>query len=394
LSGNAALNVAAAATLGGYGSVSGPVTNNGTIAVADALPDFATTGGGAFTIKGDLVNAGTAAIGGAGVGNRLVVAGNYVGQNGLVALNTQVAGDNAASDRLVVSGAGATATGTSALQITNMGGAGAPTVANGIQVIEAANGATTDLSAFRLAGPVRAGAYSYYLAKGGVTDGTSQSWYLRNTVPAAQPLTAPPGTPPATPPAQAPLPANPSQPVSASNPLRPADTPIAAAGSPPTLPQPASKAADSAPTPLYRPEAPVYAEIPSMAREMALQQIGTFHDRQGEQSLLSENGTLPAAWGRVWGGHTVQSQDGAVNPEFDGSIYGVQAGHDIYADSSASGQRNHYGFFVGFTRATGDVDGFALGTPNLDVGHLAINAYSLGGYWTHIGPAAGTRIRS
>jgi outer membrane autotransporter protein len=41
---------------------------------------------------------------------------------------------------------------------------------------------------------------------------------------------------------------------------------------------------------------------------------------------------------------------------------------------------------VGFARATGDVNGFALGTPDLDAGHLAINAYSLGGYWTHIGP--------
>jgi outer membrane autotransporter protein len=83
----------------------------------------------------------------------------------------------------------------------------------------------------------------------------------------------------------------------------------------------------------------------------------------------------------------VLSQNGAVNPQFDGSVYGIQAGQDIYADRSASGQRNHYGLFVGFARATGDVDGFALGMPNLAVGHLAINAYSLGGYWTHIGPS-------
>lgn len=115
-------------------------------------------------------------------------------------------------------------------------------------------------------------------------------------------------------------------------------------------------------------------------------QVDTFHDRQGEQSLLNETGKLPAAWGRVWGGHSVMSQSGDVNPAFDGSVVGMQAGHDIYADTSASGQRNHYGFFVGFARATGDVSGFVLGTPNVDAGHLAINAYSLGGYWTHVGP--------
>jgi outer membrane autotransporter protein len=66
-------------------------------------------------------------------------------------------------------------------------------------------------------------------------------------------------------------------------------------------------------------------------------------------------------------------------------MVGVQAGHDIYADTTASGQRNHFGFFIGFARATGDVSGLADATPNADVGHLAINAYSLGGYWTHVG---------
>jgi len=400
LSGNGAVTVASGATLGGYGSVTGNVTNAGTIAVADALPAFASSGSGAFTINGTLTNAGLAAVGGAGVGNRLNVAGSYVGNNGTVALNTVVAGDNAASDRLVISGPASTATGTSALKITNIGGSGAATLANGIQVIEANNGATTDLSAFRLAGPVEAGAYSYYLAKGGVSDGTAQNWYLRNTIPVAATVPPPPSnpvppspptspTPPSSPPTQV-LPVNPSLPPSANNPIAPADTPIPAPGTPQPLIAALNQASNAppapAPMPVYRPEAPVYAAIPMVARQISLQQIDTFHDRQGEQSLLNESGTLPAAWGRVWGGHTVQSQDGALNPEFDGSIYGAQAGQDVYADSTPGGQRNHYGFFVGFTRVTGDVNGYALATPNLDVGHLAINGYSLGAYWTHIGP--------
>ncbi|CAG4892578.1 hypothetical protein R54767_01335 [Paraburkholderia gardini] len=32
------------------------------------------------------------------------------------------------------------------------------------------------------------------------------------------------------------------------------------------------------------------------------------------------------------------------------------------------------------------MSGFALGFPDLAVGQLSINAYSLGGYWTHVGP--------
>ena len=373
LTGGGATTVASGATLGGYGSVTGAVTNNGTLAVANAMPSFASEGNGAFSINGSLVNAGLVQIGGpaaGGVGNRLNVAGNYTGQDGAIGLNTVVAGDGAASDRLVLSGG--TATGSTHLQVTNVGGQGAQTVADGIQVIQATNGATTASSAFTLAAPVKAGAYSYYLAKGGVSSGTTDNWYLRNTV-APLPTATVPGQPPVT------TPGAPGEP-----PVVASGVPIAAEGTPPLPPAPP---AGSAAIPLYRVEVPVYAAAPGVARELGLMQIDTFHDRQGDQALLSESGKLPAAWGRVWGGHSVLSQNGTASPQFDGSVYGIQAGQDLYADRSASGQRNHYGLFVGFARATGDVDGFALGMPNLAVGHLAINAYSLGGYWTHIGPS-------
>jgi outer membrane autotransporter protein len=66
----------------------------------------------------------------------------------------------------------------------------------------------------------------------------------------------------------------------------------------------------AAPTPLYRMEVPVYAEVTVLARELGIVQIGTFHDRQGEQSLLNERGALPAAWARVWGEHATQSNGG------------------------------------------------------------------------------------
>ena len=373
LTGGGAITVAAGATLGGYGSVTGAVTNNGTLAVANAVPSFASEGNGAFSINGSLVNAGLVQIGGpaaGGVGNRLNVTGNYTGQDGTIGLNTVVAGDGAASDRLVLSGG--TATGSTHLQVTNVGGQGAQTVADGIQVIQATNGSTTASSAFTLAAPVKAGAYSYYLAKGGVSSGTTDNWYLRNTV-APLPTATVPGQPPVT------TPGAPGEP-----PVVASGVPIAAEGTPPLPPAPP---AGSAAIPLYRVEVPVYAAAPGVARELGLMQIDTFHDRQGDQALLSESGKLPAAWGRVWGGHSVLSQNGTASPQFDGSVYGIQAGQDLYADRSASGQRNHYGLFVGFARATGDVDGFALGMPNLAVGHLAINAYSLGGYWTHIGPS-------
>ena len=42
--------------------------------------------------------------------------------------------------------------------------------------------------------------------------------------------------------------------------------------------------------------------------------------------------------------------------------------------------------FLGYARADGDVKGFAMGQEGYGAGKLAIDAYSLGGYWTHVGP--------
>ncbi|WP_367188948.1 autotransporter outer membrane beta-barrel domain-containing protein [Burkholderia sp. Ed8] len=365
LGGGGPVTVASGATLGGYGSVTGNVTNSGTLSVANALSSLAGGATGNFRINGNLINAGHVQLGGSGIGNTLTVAGNYVGQNATIAMNTYLGGDGSASDKLVVSGG--TASGSSTLKVTNVGGPGAQTTGDGIQVVQAANGATTNAGAFSLSGgTVSAGAYTYFLAKGGTANGTGDSWYLRNTVPPKpQPPVVEPGQP--TPPTEPPV------------------TP--AEGTPGSIVEAVDNAgADGKPEPIYRPEVPLYAEAPAVARQLGLLQIDTFHDRQGEQGLLAENGSVPASWARVWGGKSDIKQKGDVTPSFDGTVWGMQVGQDLYADTTAGGHRNHYGFFLGFSRAVGDVNGFALAQQDMGVGSLQVNAYNLGGYWTHIGP--------
>lgn len=344
LAGGGTVTVATGAALGGYGGVMGSVSNGGTIAVADALPGFTGGPGGTFAIRGTLGNAGLVQIGGGGVGNQLLVVGHYIGQNGEIHLNSVVGGDGSPSDRLVVSSG--SANGSTRLIVTNVGGTGAQTVSNGIQVVAATNGATTTAGAFTLANAVQAGAFSYYLAKGGVTAGSANDWYLRNTV---APITEP-------------------------------EQPAPGEGTPP-LPAPGFFA-----TVLYRPEVPLYSAFAGVARQLGVAQVGTFHDRQGEQLLLTDTGTISASWGRAWGGHTKSGGSGVVEPDFDGSTYGTQVGQDLYASASSDGTRDHYGVFAGFARASGDVDGFAFGTRGLAVGHLSVEATSLGGYWTRVGP--------
>jgi outer membrane autotransporter protein len=194
-----------------------------------------------------------------------------------------------------------------------------------------------------------------------VTAGTSEDWYLRNTVPATNATsTSGAGT------------------GAGTGSVAGAST--AAAGTP-ALPAPSST-----PITLYRPEVALYAQIPPVIRQLDWMQLDEFHLRQGDQMLLGETGSLPAGWGRVWGAHSVLSEGGDMSPQFAGTIGGAQVGHDVYADGVAGGHRNHYGFYLGMGRATGDVNGSAVGVSGVNVGHLSVNEYTVAGYWTHIGP--------
>ncbi|NIG79479.1 autotransporter outer membrane beta-barrel domain-containing protein [Klebsiella sp. Ap-873] len=340
-----AVTVVNGATLGGYGTVNGDVVNGGRIAVANALTAHANAMPGNFQINGNLTNTGLVQLGGSGVGNGLTVAGNYSGQNGMIALNIVLAGDGAESDKLILSGG--SASGSSTLKVTNLGGAGAPIVADGIQVVQATNGATSTANAFTLSGgTVSAGAYSYYLAKGGVSDGSGGSWYLRNTV-------VPDSTTSVTPAEETP------------------ESIVDASHGNETLN-------------VYRPEVALYAEAPAVARQLNLQQIDTFHDRQGEQSLLSGDNKAPAFWARSWGSHADIHQSGDVNPSFNGTLWGLQLGQDLYTATEDSGATHHLGILFGFSRATGDVDGFALAKQGMRVGKMQLNNYNYGGYWTRV----------
>ncbi|CAB3836229.1 autotransporter-associated beta strand repeat-containing protein [Achromobacter deleyi] len=328
------VTVQSGARFGGYGSVTGNVTNAGTLSVADAFPGLG-GGAGSFAIRGNLINSGVVDLAGAAPGNRLTVTGNYQGQAGVVALSTVLGADNSPTDKLVISGGAAT--GSTTLRITNRGGLGAKTTGDGIQVVQALNGATTAPGAFATGAGVYAGAYSYQLFRGGLAAGNEQSWYLRSE-------------------------------LAGSN------------------PNPGTRGIDPPSVPTYRPGVPIYSEVPSLARELAVQQIGTFHDRQGNQDLLTGEGRLPAGWARTWGDHFSERRDGTVRQSFSGNVFGLQVGQDLYARRTDSGHQDRFGVFLGYARADGNVRGFAMGQDDYRAGKLAIDSYSLGGYWTHVGP--------
>jgi T5SS/PEP-CTERM-associated repeat protein/autotransporter-associated beta strand protein len=156
LSGGGPITVGSGGTLGGYGIVTGLVTNSGVIAPGSATPGFSGSPMGAFTING-----------------------NYAGSSGTLAINTFLGGDNSPSDRLVISGGAAT--GNTIMHVTNVGGPGAETTGDGIQVVSAVGGAATAPGAFALpAGELRAGAFDYDLFRGGLGAGSANDWFLRS----------------------------------------------------------------------------------------------------------------------------------------------------------------------------------------------------------------------
>lgn len=385
------LDLAAPLTLGDSASGSGTL-------LIDASSRVTSTSGSVVPyLAGQRVtvrNSGTLDMttGSAVTGDTLRIVGDYIGDNGRLLLQSTLADDASPSDRLIV--AQGTISGATQLAVTNTAGPGGLTRTNGIEVVQATEGATSDNSAFSLADSVSAGPYQYYLFKGGLTAGSENSWFLRSAVLSPRSARALPPEPPATPPdpAAEPAPAPAPQP----EPAPAVSLPVPAVGTP-ALPV---AAFDAAPVVLYRVEVPTYSVVVPAAAILTMASIGTFHERQGDQSLLSETGSVPAGWARVLGDDFRQQWSGDAAPTLDATLNGYQIGHDLYAGRSASGHIHRGGLFVAHSRLKGHVDGFAEGINGKRSGKLDVDGDSVGAYWTVIaqsgayldGVLMGTRI--
>lgn len=249
---------------------------------------------------------------------------NYNGAGGTIGLNTFLGADGSPSDKLVVDGG--TAQGSTALRVSNTGGAGAVTQLNGIQVVDAVNGGTTAAGAFSLSGRVVAGPYEYMLFRGSADASNAQAWYLRSENPVQ---------PPAPPAAEAPVP-------------------------PPATPAPAAAPA----APLYRPEVGAYLSNQRQAGGMF---VHSLHDRLGEPQWIESQGDgssekpSRSGWLRIVGkdGKST-SRDGNFSVDTDSTL--IQGGGDV-ARWSVGGDagRLHLGGMLGYGKA--DSDATASGNP-------------------------------
>lgn len=184
ISGNGDVNVLSGKTiLQGVNSYSGTTQIDGGELGAGAVGSFsqnsAFTIGNAGTLSlngysqqiAALNNSGTVLFAGNSPGTNLTVTGDYDGQNGLIVFNSALGKDDSPTDRLIVEG---NTSGTTRVQINNMGGSGANTL-NGIELVNVGGVSNGE---FTQEGRIVAGAYDYHLARG--EGANAGNWYLSN----------------------------------------------------------------------------------------------------------------------------------------------------------------------------------------------------------------------
>lgn len=298
--------------------------------------------GGLNQTLGSLQNAGIVNLLSSTPGRTLTINGAYVGLGGVLNLSTVLGDSSSVGERLVFNGPGATASGNTTIHVTNLGGLGALTSGNGIEVVSALNGATTTAqttrNAFALANAhVDAGAFEYRLYAADA-QGAGENWYLRSE---ASPTPEPPQPAPPTPPAP-----------------------------PPTPP--------ARPVPLYRAEVPMFAALPAQQRQADLSMLGNLQRRIGDEGVPATGNSdgQRQAWARAIYTDLDIQQQGVSAPASKGSVSGLQAGTDLLANGNWRA-----GVYVGYLDGGADVSGSARGV----IGRLGSNDLQsryLGGYAT------------
>ncbi|MNX71850.1 Antigen 43 precursor [compost metagenome] len=332
--------------LGGANTYTGPTTvRQGTMQAAtldtfSAASAHIVQGDGALDLNGykqtvaSLSNAGRVMFNAAGssAGTTLTVSQAYTSNEGSLWMNSMLHDEQSVTDKLVT-GSVAIGTGPTRVMVNNLGGLGALTTGDGIQIVQVADARASAAGAFVQGNRIAAGAYEYMLYQNGLQDSTvaDGNWYLRSTL---------------------------------------ADVPGPDSG-----------------TPDYRREVPLNMAVPALVNRFGRDMLSTYHDRNGENFNPGHgNAYALSSWGRVFGVTGKAGKRGydafvKQGPSYDYDVAGFQAGHDLIQAVGPTGTRDIAGVYLGVGTASGAVDAVTGGRA----GSLSMNGTALGGYWTRQG---------
>ena len=251
-------------------------------------------------------------------------------------------------------------------------------------------------------GELRAGAFDYDLFHGGVS-GSPNDWFLRSDFIAELPGEV---VPPETSPPTTPLPPVTNLPLD-----------------PPPNPLPPGVA-----FPIIGPELATYGVVQPLARQLGLSILGTLDDRVGDTyepdgcgvapafaSAAAETSPVdlptkkpaavptkkpgpapcplfsPSVWGRFFGQTVHNNYQAFAAPSASGDLGGFQGGIDLLRGSLIAGHYDRAGLYGAYGDVNADVNGLvtnpaATAYVLARTGSMNLDAWSAGGYWTHVGP--------
>ena len=387
LSGGGPISVGSGGTLGGYGSVTGDVTNSGVIAPGSATPglaladrdfhhhwQFAQSRRHPARFRREHRQRARGS-------RQLCRRRRHDGHQYIPG------GDGSPSDRLVISG-GPAATGNTIGARHQCRWSGSGNDRNGILVVNAINGATTAPGAFTLpAGELRAGAFDYDLFRGGVGGSSPQDWFLRSTSscgaggrwPAAACLCRS---------RHSPL-------IRRRTRCRPASSFRSSGRNSPPMgwcslwranwgSRSSARSTTGSATLTSRMVAPL--RLRSQTRSRSADQEAVRPKRLAPCPLFS-----PSVWGRFFGQTIHNHYQAFADPRASGNLGGFQGGIDLLRGSLIAGHYDRAGLYGAYGDVNADVNGLVTNPAATAyvlnrTGSMNLNAWSAGGYWTHVGP--------
>ena len=102
----------------------------------------------------------------------------------------------------------------------------------------------------------------------------------------------------------------------------------------------------------------------------------------------------PSVWGRFFGQTIDNHYQAFADPRASGNLGGFQGGIDLLRGSLIAGHYDRAGLYGAYGDVHADVNGLVTNPAATAyvlnrTGSMNLNAWSAGGYWTHVGPAAG-----
>lgn len=115
--------------------------------------------------------------------------------------------------------------------------------------------------------------------------------------------------------------------------------------------------------------------------------MDSLQERVGDDVLQASNASSNSSWARVIAQHDSRHGGslgiyGDKGPSYNDDMFAVQAGVDLYRGQHDNGS-DIAGVYIALGQIAGDVKHF----DGITAGHDQLQNYTLGGYWTHIGPS-------